>query len=376
MLCQSGQQAGGYGRFFPKKEPYYESTAVRLYHYHGSAVEPSPVVLDWEMETIQGQTWPVSQGVEQFDTMEQARNYTQNDPTSQIGGVGSYPTDRVQALEHYRLVGTSERSASQTSRGYLQSKLFEAQGGFGVQLESLGQLAANQRWMRQNIQFTEPYWVKVFERVDGATIEGEGAPANSEVEVAVRMNVPAGDSSFVYRAQTTADEDGEFELTVPYSTTGYDEWGPDEGYTNVSVRSDMPYRVRTEQFTNETGYTYRYNGTVHVSEGQVIGEDDSAATVELERGPMRPPEGATVNDGSENAGDGSGSDGSDGADDGGDQTGTATPTATPTGTTEPTGTATADGSASLSGPGPLESALAMGAPLLGLVGLAAVGRAN
>ena len=117
-------------------------------------------------------------------------------------------------------------------------------------------------------------WVKTFERVDGATVEGNG-PANAEVEASVQMEMSSGET-FVYRQFVRTDENGDFEMTVPYSTTGYDEYGPENGHTNVSVRAATEYQFVA--VTNGTGFV----GTADVTEGQVIGEDDTPVQVELE----------------------------------------------------------------------------------------------
>jgi dolichyl-diphosphooligosaccharide--protein glycosyltransferase len=226
------------------------------------------------------------------------------------------------------------------------------------------------------IHYGHPNWVKLFERVPGATIQGEGAPANTTVEAAVRMNVPTSETSFVYLQQTTSDENGEFEITVPYSTTDYDEWGPEDGYTDVQVRADDAYQFRTDPITNETGATYRYTGETNVTEGQVIGEADSAPTVTLEQGnatygnervvevddnetdPENPTNETTPTPTP---------DGTDAGTDSG------TPTATPAGTDTPgesaTGTATPDTSAGLGTPNPLRSALAILTPVVAVLGI-------
>ena len=117
--------------------------------------------------------------------------------------------------------------------------------------------------------------MKTFEKVPGATIEGSGAPAGSEVQASVQMRIPATDRPFVYTQYATADESGNFELTVPYSTTGYDEFGPDNGYTNVSVRANSEYRL---QATSDGAL---YTGSATVDESQVVGVDDAAVDVEL-----------------------------------------------------------------------------------------------
>lgn len=124
-----------------------------------------------------------------------------------------------------------------------------------------------------------PTWTKIFERVPGATIEGT-APANTTVQAAVEMKNHKTGETFVYRQQTTTDANGNFEMTVPYSTTGYDEWGTEEGYTNVSVRANSTYQLTA--IGSEGGQRIPYSGSVDVTEGQVIGENESASNVTLE----------------------------------------------------------------------------------------------
>ncbi|EMA10199.1 dolichyl-diphosphooligosaccharide--protein glycosyltransferase [Haloarcula vallismortis] len=254
-------QSGGVRQVTFQQQAYYETMVTRLYRFHGSAAEPQPIVVDWEnKQTERGGQYrgaptneqePEGQQpgrvIREFESVEQARQYTENDATSQLGGYGGAPSERVPAMEHYRLVGSSETGP------------YEVYG-----LQSLRQHSA---------------WTKIFERVPGATIEGTG-PANATVRTAVQMRNPATNKTFIYRQRTQTDQNGNFEMTVPYSTTGYDDWGTDEGYTNVSVRAETQYQF-TAVGTNDgdrTGFT----GATEVTEGQVIGEDDSAATVELE----------------------------------------------------------------------------------------------
>jgi len=252
------QSQGGVQQVTFQRQAYYETMVTRLYRFHGSAAEPQPIVVDWEMkQTQQGAQYrgaPTNeqepegqqqgQVVRQFQSLEQARQYVESDSTSQLGGFGDAPPERVSAMEHYRLVGSSETEAFPNSPQYQHSA-----------------------------------WTKIFERVPGATIEGTG-PANTTVRAAVQMRNPATNKTFVYRQRTQTDQNGNFEMTVPYSTTGYDDWGTDEGYTNVSVRAETQYQFTAVGTNNgeQTGFT----GTTEVTEGQVIGEDDSAATVQLE----------------------------------------------------------------------------------------------
>jgi len=388
VLYPVGQNQNSFRQFQRQKQPYYESTVVRLYHLHGSSLEAQPVVLDWEMQTpgggSQAQQVPVSQGVRSFPNMSAARQYVREDGSAQVGGVGRYPEERVPAMEHYRLVGTSDRSA-------LDSQLYQI-ANRKVSVGAFRQLFLNRTTGEPNsgvfdaIHTTEPNWVKVFERVPGGTIEGEG-PANATVEASVQMQVPASNSSFTYTQRAQTDADGEFTMTVPYSTSGYDEYGPEEGYTNPEVRATSAYQVYQVSdnpngfIRNESGYTYRVTGTTNVTEGQVIGQDDSTATVTLERqvfaGPPEPSN-ETGGDGT-GTGDGSGSDTGDETStpqDGGDQSATPTPsdsttTETPT---EPTPTTTAaqsvDGAPARDGQGTLgQLAAVVGLPLAGAAAL-------
>ncbi|PSP31654.1 hypothetical protein BRC64_09420 [Halobacteriales archaeon QH_10_67_22] len=370
LLYQTGN--GQYRTFQRQKQPYYESTAIRLYHYHGSSYEARPVVLDWEIENVNGQSFPVSNGTRAFDSVSAARNYTANDPTSQVGGVGKYPEERVPALQNYRLVATSNRSATQSSQ-YLLGLRKVGRGAFQSPIRT--QVGVNQQLL-DTIHYGHPNWVKVFERVPGATIQGEGAPANTTVEAAVRMNVPTSETSFVYLQQTTSDENGEFEITVPYSTTGYDEWAPEDGYTDVQVRADDAYQFRTDPITNDTGATYRYTGETNVTEGQVIGEADAAPTVTLEQGNATYGNERVVEvddnetDPENPTNETTPTPTPDGTDTGTDS---GTPTATPAGTDTPddpaTGTATPDTSAGLGTPDPLRSALAILTPVVAVLGI-------
>ncbi|WP_434530587.1 oligosaccharyl transferase, archaeosortase A system-associated [Haloarcula sp. NS06] len=256
MYIQS--QDGGARQITFQQQAYYETMTARLYRFHGSAKNPQPVVVDWEnKQTRQGGQYrgaPTNeqepegqqQGrvIRQFESMEQARQYVEEDATSQVGGFGDNPSERVSAMEHYRLVGSSETEAFPNNPRYQSSA-----------------------------------WAKIFERVPGATIEGTG-PANATVRTAVQMRNPATNKTFVYRQRTQTDQNGNFEMTVPYSTTGYDDWGTDEGYTNVSVRAETQYQFSAVGANNgtRTGFT----GATEVTEGQVIGQDAAAATVELE----------------------------------------------------------------------------------------------
>jgi dolichyl-diphosphooligosaccharide--protein glycosyltransferase len=134
---------------------------------------------------------------------------------------------------------------------------------------------------QRSLAGTNPAWTKTFERVEGATINGEG-PANSTIELAVDIE-PENGQPFVYEQQVETDTSGDFTATVPYSTTGYDEVDVDDGYTNVSARANSSYRISTPGIIEEDGQFVQYSTTADVSEQQVIGKDNSPVEVELER---------------------------------------------------------------------------------------------
>jgi len=247
-----------------RTQRYYDSQMVRLYNYHGSAVEPKPFTIETQPRTVETQTggqitvntFDQQEGVRTFETLDEAESYVEENPEAQLGGVGTAPTERVEALEHYRLVKASESTA--INQPTYQNDLFSTARGTGVNANQLIE--------------TNPQWVKTFERVPGATVEGTGATPGSEVRAIVEMRIPETNSTFGYTQYATADADGNFEMTLPYSTTGYDEFGPDNGYTNTTVQATGDYA-----FSSDEGEV----ATASVEEAQVVGVDDSPVSVEL-----------------------------------------------------------------------------------------------
>ena len=265
------------GAFQLRTQRYYESQMVRLYAYHGSSFSPQPVVVDWEERRVQTQAGeeltiragPQSEDrpmVRQFDNMSQAEAFVEEDGTAQIGGVGHYPSERVSALEHYRLVKVSESSAANRSRQYqqLQRQTF-AVTGVPPAAQTL----------------YEPSWVKTFERVPGATITSDGLPPNTSVRATVPMRVPTTNETFTYTQETRTNDEGELSMTLPYATTGYDEYGPENGYTNTSVRAAGPYVIESALATNN-GSLVQYRSEVEIEEGRVNGDISGEREVALE----------------------------------------------------------------------------------------------
>jgi dolichyl-diphosphooligosaccharide--protein glycosyltransferase len=252
-----------------RAQRYYESLRVRLYYNHGSAVAPRPIVVDYDrpntvssssLETIRyafPPQDPNASTVRQFENVSAARAFVERDGSAQVGGVQGIPSEYVPALEHYRLVQASESTASRTGTP----------------------------------------WVKTFERVPGAQVEGTGPP-NSVVTASVEMGMPNAEETFTYTQRAHTDSEGRFTMTVPYSTTGYEEWGLEGGHTNVSVQATGPYTFTAggpnatvglnASGTNATAATTAANGTAWnatapVPEGAVIGERNATIDVTLER---------------------------------------------------------------------------------------------
>ena len=265
------------------KQPYYDSMAVRLYHYHGSAKDPVPVTLNWqgaERDLGTGETTTSTpadgQVIEEHDSLEDAQEAAAASETTQVGGIGTNPEERVEALEHFRLVHMDEVPAMA--------------GGLDQIVQRTVQNTNLLEVIEESEQYDDPFnylfdtelaWTKTFERVPGGTISGEG-PENTTLRIQAELE-PEDGQPFTYTQRVETDDDGQFEAIVPYSTTGYDEWGVDEGYTNTSVRATGPYTVATEeQWLDDEGNLIQYSDEVHVSEGQVIGEDETESTAELE----------------------------------------------------------------------------------------------
>jgi dolichyl-diphosphooligosaccharide--protein glycosyltransferase len=236
---------------FVRSQAHYDSMRTRLYGFHGSAADPrvngQVLVVDWNPNGVdygQGSLpGPSNQTIRYFDTMDAAEEFVRNDGSAQVGGVQGVPTEPVPALEHYRLVHASEETNRQVGP-----------------------------------------WVKTFERVNGATVEGTG-PANATVTASVEMRIPTQNGTryetFTYSQRAETDDQGQFTMTLPYSSTGYDEFGPDNGHTNVSVRATGPYEFRNVQSAGN-GTQVVTNTTADVTEAQVLGEDDSVVEVSLD----------------------------------------------------------------------------------------------
>jgi dolichyl-diphosphooligosaccharide--protein glycosyltransferase len=283
LQTEQGQQFGQ--PLTLRTQRYYDSQMIRLYNYHGSAADPQPIVIETEPRTVQTQsgqqvtvdTFDPNADIQAFESLAEAESYVNETPGAQLGGIGANPTERVEALEHYRLVKASQSNALTASRGY-QGQLFQTAQRTGIGINQL---------LR-----TTPHWVKTFERVPGATVEGTGANPGEEITATVEMAYPESDQTFSYTQYATADESGNFEMTLPYSTAGYDEFGPENGYTNTSVRATGQYTFTSQSATGDDLVTTQRVAQAAVTEAQVVGADNGSVSVELTEQTVDVPEGA------------------------------------------------------------------------------------
>jgi dolichyl-diphosphooligosaccharide--protein glycosyltransferase len=241
-------------------------------------------VLNWqggEQELTNGETCTAApaQGpvIETFENMTAAREAANQSGTAQVGGIGSNPVEPVEALEQFRLVQMNEIPATAGNLRTIAQRTLQ-----NTDLRQLLEESDRYQDVFNFLYDNTPSWTKTFERVSGGTITGTG-PSNTTLRVQTELE-PENGAPFSYLQRVETDENGQFEATVPYSTTGYEQWGVDEGYTNVSVRATGPYTVVSENtFVSDDGDLVRYSDQVNVTEGQVIGENETASTVELEQ---------------------------------------------------------------------------------------------
>ncbi|MFB6295414.1 MAG: oligosaccharyl transferase, archaeosortase A system-associated [Halobacteriales archaeon] len=151
----------------------------------------------------------------------------------------------AQGLEHYRLVHETGRtilfaSVAQARQDGLRNIGINAmlnKGRLGLAIQQRDDLFA--------YDFKQAARVKTFERVEGATLSGQVDPArlnatNATVTVTLPLQTNAG-RNFTYRARTTTNAEGEFDLTVPYPTN--DAVTPAEGGTDSGVEATGNYTV-------------------------------------------------------------------------------------------------------------------------------------
>ncbi len=192
-------------------------------------------------------------------------------------------------MEHFRLVQEAPRYSIvgfQVSRGGVsQNSQVFADGGYTNRVANvstavnratqLGQVGPGGFYDAQ-VEAS----VKVFERVDGATIAGETNATNGTVTVVLDLETGT-DRPFRY-TQSVSVEDGAFELTVPYPTA--ETLGPADGYANASVRMAEGAGGYSVFVQNETG------SIVESAENVTVGEQavQTGGSVDVELEPFEP----------------------------------------------------------------------------------------
>ena len=231
-------------------------------------------------------------------------------------------------MEGYRLVHENDDFA--VIGGQLTAEGATAFGGgyMGASWEEAAQIAAQMNADREAGQvsidgFYESHVVssvKTFERVEGATLAGsvdevgENATATATVEIET-----APGRTFTYTQEAEVDENGDFELTVPYATEN--DLGPEDGYTDTSVEAIDDFQVFVTDddggfYAGETGVD-----EIAVYEGDTIAVDLDAEDPEewfddADDGEDGDEEDAADDDEDDDGDDDGEDDGADDADDG------------------------------------------------------------
>ena len=110
---------------------YYRSLAVRLYNFDGSQVIPqNSIVLSFEERLSRdGKPYKEITGMESFPSYEQAKAYVSNQKSDnyRIGSIDPFASPiPLEALEHYKLIYSSESTIRQTNAGMISEvKIFE-----------------------------------------------------------------------------------------------------------------------------------------------------------------------------------------------------------------------------------------------------------
>jgi len=258
--------------FFERNQRYYESMLVRLYYGHGGQMEPGPYTVDYSIDDVGAEQQqdplaetqqpeqsirtitPQQNPVTVHNSTEEARQYAEENEEVTFNGIGTYPQETVEALENYRLVKSSPEGAFENPS--LGSEI-------GQILDSA----------TEDIDATEfdsnPSAVKIFEKVDGAEITGDGADSNEDVSISVDMFDETTGLTFEYKQVTQADSNGEFSAIVPYSTTGYD---------NV----EYPPAVTAQGSYVVEGKTSEMSQSVDIEEANVITSDSEPEQITLD----------------------------------------------------------------------------------------------
>lgn len=226
--------------FIQKDQRYYESTMVRLYYGHGSRMGPSSYTVNYNLQGAEQRSirtvTPELDPIKKHNSSQEAKEYANNNTEVSIGGIGNTPAEPVEAIDDYRLVKTSDT--------------FSVRRGSVVrEFRSLNQTSDNNMSVRDYDPV--PSTVKLFEKVEGAEIRINNLKPDSEITVAVPVQDPTTNQTFIYSQVASVNENGTSQFSVPYSTTGYDSVE-----NPPSVRGRGSYSV---SYTDQAGIITQYS---------------------------------------------------------------------------------------------------------------------
>lgn len=188
---------------------YYNTLTVKLQYYDGSMTEPGEVAVV-ETDSSANYGYPVITNVRGYATAEEAQ------------AAADAFNANASATKHAYVIA----NPSSTAAAYLPSTTVPALQHFRLVHESPNYVLANSQYTNQPVEGGTA-WVKSFEYVQGAVINGEGT-----IEVNVTTN---NGRTFTYRQESI---NGQF--VVPYSTYG----------SSYDVKTTGPYTIV------ETGETF------------------------------------------------------------------------------------------------------------------------
>jgi len=209
-------------QFQQRTQTYYQTMIGRLFVGHGSAMEASNTTIDYTTQRNARILQPSANPIVEHNSTQEARELEDSNVEVSRGGINN-PPERVDALENYRLVKSSAGRLYQTRE-------------FAYEAQRVNENI--QRDIRADYINDVPSTVKIFQRVDGAEVTGDGFGQYETLELEVDAVDPAfGQTEFTY-TQRVQVEGGQFNTTLPYSTTGYEDVeNPPE------VRGDSEYRI-------------------------------------------------------------------------------------------------------------------------------------
>ncbi|GAB3028863.1 oligosaccharyl transferase, archaeosortase A system-associated [Natronobiforma cellulositropha] len=209
--------------------------------------------------------------------------------------------DDATGLEHYRLVHETDDYAAVTSmltatqQGFLPNplqsfRLEQLSGTNGTWSGDAAEISTQYDLVRQAQQLSPVSQseyiynpqvvssVKTFERVEGATLTGSVDAVEDATAYAVVELETAPGRTFVYIQEAEVEDDGSFELTVPYATD--DELGVEDGYTDSSVEALSAYEVAVATPDENGMLELHYSGETEVPETAVIDGETIDVTLE------------------------------------------------------------------------------------------------